>query len=266
MKVIILLLFSIFSFAIQLQKPQIYQGDENINSWLMSEKLDGIRGYWDGKILKTRGDKKINAPKWFIKDFPPFEIDGELWTKRDDFENIQSIVMDKNPSKNWENITYNIFEVPNAKGDFIQRLQKLKNWLEKNPNRYIKIIPQEEVKSKENLDNFFNKIISKKGEGVILKDPKKKYFTGRSPFILKLKKALDMEGVVIGINISQKTKVLKSLKVKLENGVVFNLGTGFTKKQRENPPKIGEIVTFRYFGFTKKGKPKFASFLHIRKD
>ena len=43
------------------------------------------------------------------KDFPPFPLDGELWTKRGDFENIQSIVLSKQESKDWENITYNIF-------------------------------------------------------------------------------------------------------------------------------------------------------------
>ncbi len=75
-----------------------------------------------------------------------------------------------------------------------------------------------------------------------------------------------MEGEVISINISKKTEVLKSLKIKLFNGITFNLGGGFTKKQRENPPKVGSIITFKYYGFTKKGKPKFASFLHERKD
>ena len=50
----------------------------------MSEKLDGIRAYWDGVRLVSRGGKVIYAP--------PFALDGELWTKRSDFENISSIV------------------------------------------------------------------------------------------------------------------------------------------------------------------------------
>ncbi|WP_321470660.1 DNA ligase [Halarcobacter sp.] len=266
MKIIILCLLSIFTFAIEIQKPQSYQGDENINSWLMSEKLDGIRAYWDGKEFFTRKGKKIYAPSWFTKNFPDFELDGELWTKRDDFENIQSIVMDKTPSLEWKQITYNIFEVPNAKADFIKRLEKANKWFIKNKNNHVQIIKQEKVVNKENLNKYLEEIINKKGEGVIIKDPSKQYHTGRSPFILKVKKAKDMEGVVIGINISQKTKVLKSLAIKLEDGITFNLGTGFTDKQRKYPPKIGDIVTFKYYGFTKNGKPKFASFLHIRKD
>lgn len=52
--------------------------DQNITGWVMSEKLDGIRAYWDGKQLLTRKGNAIHAPKWFSKNYPPFEIDGEL--------------------------------------------------------------------------------------------------------------------------------------------------------------------------------------------
>ena len=93
----------------------------------MSEKLDGIRGYWNGEKLLTRKGKIINAPKWFVHNFPPFELDGELWSDRKNFEFIQSTVLDKIPSKSWKRITYNIFEVPNEKGSFSSRLEKAKS-------------------------------------------------------------------------------------------------------------------------------------------
>ena len=63
----------------------IYKGEESLEGWIMSEKLDGIRAYWDGEKLQTRKGKKIYAPKWFLKNFPKFELDGELWNKRDNF-------------------------------------------------------------------------------------------------------------------------------------------------------------------------------------
>jgi len=232
----------------------------------MSEKLDGIRAYWNTKELLTRKGNKIYAPKWFIKSLPNFELDGELWTKRDDFENIQSIVMDKKPSKKWKEITYNIFEVPKQKGDFLSRLELVQKYIKKEKLQHIKVIKQIKIKNKAHLEEFMNEIIGKKGEGVIVKNPDLEYFQGRSSNILKVKKFSDMEGEVIGINISQNTGVLKSLKVKLENGITFNLGTGFTKKQREDSFTVGTIVSFKYYGFTKNGKPKFASFLRVRKD
>ena len=77
-------LLSIFIFA---DKPNLlllksYKDDINVTNWLMSEKLDGVRAYWDGKRLISRNGREFAVPKWFINDFPPFEIDGELWRKR----------------------------------------------------------------------------------------------------------------------------------------------------------------------------------------
>lgn len=199
MRFIILFFLSVFTFAIELQKAKTYD-EQEVKNWVMSEKLDGIRGYWTGKQLLTRKGKKINAPIWFIDNFPNFELDGELWSKREDFENIQSIVMDKEPTSKWDEISYNIFEVPNANGDFLERLKKAENWFEKHPNSYVKIIKQIEVKNKNHLNEFLEEVISKNGEGIIVKDPSKKYHTGRSPHILKVKKAQDMEGTIVGIN------------------------------------------------------------------
>jgi DNA ligase-1 len=205
-------------------------------------------------------------PKWFIKNFPDFELDGELWTKRDDFENIQNIVMDQKPSNYWENVTYNIFEVPNTKGDFFKRLDKAKFWFKTHPNKYVKIIKQIKIEDENHLNFYLEDIIKKKGEGLIIKDPTKDYHTGRTPHVLKIKNFQDMEGIVVGININEKTDLLKSLVIKLDNNITFNLGNGFTKEQRIKGFKIGTIVTFKYYGFTKYGKPKFASFIHERKD
>ena len=92
----------------------------------MSEKLDGVRGYWDGTHLQTRKGRLLHPPAWFIQNLPPFELDGELWSKREDFEFIQSTVMDQTPGEGWKKITYNVFEVPNSQGDFYSRLSRAK--------------------------------------------------------------------------------------------------------------------------------------------
>ena len=265
MKILMLLFIFIYLNSQELQKAKNYDNSKhNITNWYMSEKLDGIRAYWNGKELLSKNGNKIYAPSSFTKDFPPFELDGELWTKRDDFESIQNIVLDTNPSSKWEKITYNIFEVPNEKGNFDKRLEKIKFWLDKNPNKIIKIIPQLICKNETDLNIYLKELLDKKAEGIILKNPNLEYFTGRSENILKVKKFYDDEGLVIGLNYSNNGE-FKSLQLKLNNGIIFNLGGGFSDIQREEPPKIGNIVTFKYYDLTKNNKPKFASFLRIRK-
>ncbi len=263
----VLALFVLHVNALTLQKPNIYS-DQNISGWMMSEKFDGIRGYWDGKQLLSRQNKPINAPKWFTQDLPPFALDGELWTARGDFENIQSIVMDDKPSEKWKEITYNIFEVPRAEGNFTQRLQKAQDYITAHHLKNVRVIPQKICHDKKELKTFLDEVLKKRGEGVVIKDGSLGYFEGRSDSILKVKLAQDMEGKVIGYKAGAgKYKgMMGSLHVKLENGTQLFIGTGFSDDTRKNPPAIGSIITFKYFSFTKKGKPRFASYMRVRKD
>ena len=126
-----IVLYSIFSLLLWAEKPNLlllksYNTDINVTNWLISEKLDGVRAYWTGKELVSRSGKIFAVPDWFRKDFPPFEIDGELWTKRGDFENVISIVNKQAPHKAWMQISYQIFEVPHQKGALMMRLEVLK--------------------------------------------------------------------------------------------------------------------------------------------
>jgi len=262
----IFLIFTVSFFGFELQKPKVYNGDENISGWFMSEKLDGIRAYWDGKKLYTRQGKEIFSPDSFTQNFPSFELDGELWIDRNKFEEIQSIVMDKSPNKEWGKISYNIFEAPNSDGNFTNRLQKARSWFAEHPNANVKIIEQIPCKNKKHLENFLEEIIKKGGEGVVIKNPIAPYHAGRSSEVLKVKKFKDMEGEVVSINISKKTGKIGSLTLKLANGKIFKLGSALNKHTVQDLPRIGDIVTFKYLALSSSGIPKFASFMRVRKD
>jgi len=236
--------------------------DQNITGWVMSEKLDGIRAYWNGKHLISRGGKIIHAPKWFIKDYPPFEIDGELWTIRGDFENISSIVRDKIPGKEWEGIRHYIFEVPNTKGGLFERLKKLTPYVRKN----IRVVKQVPIKNKTHLKLFLEEIEAKGGEGLVVRDPNAPYINKRTSKALKVKTFQDAECKVIGYTKGKgKYKdVIGAIQCQLDDGTRFKIGTGLSDSLRINPPKIGEMITFQYQKFTKYGKPRFPVFLRVR--
>ena len=263
MKIFLLLLIPFVLFA---QKPhllllKVYK-DQNISDWVMSEKLDGVRGYWDGRHLITRGGKIIHAPKWFTKDYPPFAIDGELWSERGDFDFVSSTVSANIPNdKKWRKITHNIFEVPNAKGNLFKRLAKVKSY-----ENSIKIIPQMLVKRRENMLKFLKEVEAKGGEGVVVRDQNTPYIAKRTVKALKVKSFYDTECKVTGYNEGHgKYKdMMGSLTCKLDNNIFFKIGSGFSVKERKNPPEIGSIITFKYKEFTKNGKPRFPVFLRVR--
>jgi len=230
----------------------------------MSEKLDGVRAYWDGKKLISRGGKIIYAPLWFTENYPPFEVDGELWTARDDFENISSIVRDKLPTLHWKEIKHYIFEVPNSSGDLFERLSRVIPY----ENNVLKVIPQIKIKNKKHLKSFLKEIESKKGEGVVVRDPTMPYINKRTSSALKVKTFHDAECKVIGYS-KGKGKfqgMVGALKCRLSNGTEFKIGSGLTKYTRKHPPEVGTIVTFKYQSFTKYGKPRFPVFLRERAE
>ena len=261
-------LFIFLSAPLFADKPnlmllKVYK-DQNVVGWVMSEKLDGIRAYWDGKNLLSRSGKIIHAPKWFTRDYPPFAIDGELWTKRGDFEHISSIVRDKIPGDGWREIQHYIFEVPDMEGGLLARLAKVKPYL----GSVIKIISQIKVKDRADLKRFLQEIEQKGGEGVVVRDPDAPYIAKRTGKVLKVKSFNDAECKVTGYS-QGKGKfrgLVGAIKCKLENGTIFKIGSGLSNKFRKNPPPIGSEVTFKYKEITKYGKPRFPVFLRLKNN
>lgn len=50
--------------------------------WIVSEKLNGCRAFWDGSQLWSRGGNVIPAPAWFTAGLPTSPLDGEVWAGR----------------------------------------------------------------------------------------------------------------------------------------------------------------------------------------
>ncbi len=231
----------------------------------MSEKLDGVRGYWNGKELVSRSGKAFAVPDWFTKNFPPFEIDGELWTKRGDFEHISSIVNKKKPHDGWKEIRYNIFEVPHQKGGLLVRLSVLEKWLAKHHSKFIKIIPQKVCKGQEDLKLELKRVEQLGAEGLVVRNPKALYIDKRTSEALKVKSFQDDECVVSGYTKGHgKFKGLVGALICEWHGKVLKIGSGLSDEDRRNPPALDSNVTFKYNGLTRYGNPKFPVFLRVR--
>jgi len=173
-------------------------------------------------------------------------------------------VRDKNPSEAWKQIKHYIFEVPEAKGDLFERLAKVKPY----ENNVIKILAQIAIKDKKYFEDFHKDLDKKGAEGLVVRNPKMPYIAKRTSSALKVKTFHDAEYEVIG-HTKGKGKykgLVGALECRLDNGIIFKIGMGLSDDERRNPPKIGEIVTFKYQEFTKYGKPRFPVYLRVRSE
>ena len=266
----------------ELLKLSEYKG-QNVGGWLASEKLDGVRAYWDGRNLRSRNGKILAAPEAWSAHFPPFALDGELYTARGEFEKIQSIVMDKTPSvAAWSEVKFYVFDVPEGGGGLLERLSELEKFIAKNPQagQNLKIIKQVKVKDNAEFEAFAEHIVAKGGEGAVVREPNAPYERKRSKNALKYKKFKDAECEVTAINAGtgkyaglMGSVTCKALSAagsnqdeQIPHGVKFKVGSGFSDEERANPPKIGSIITYKYQNLTAKGLPRFPIFLRVRED
>lgn len=263
-----LLVLSVTATAADLMLPQVYSAQREISGWLMSEKLDGVRGYWDGQQLWSKNGNLFQAPAEFICDLPPFPLDGELWAGRGTFAQTVSIVKQQRPHPGWLQLKFAIFDVPQTAGNFTARIAQAHNWFAAHPSNYAFVIPQRPIQDQEHLQQELQRIEALGGEGLIVRNPDALYAAGRSAEILKLKNYQDAEATVLAYLPGQGRNAgrLGALLVALADGTEFKLGSGFSDAERETPPPLGSLVTFKFYGKYPSGIPKFPSFLRIRRD
>ncbi|MBA6288095.1 DNA ligase [Colwellia sp. MB3u-4] len=256
----------------KLQKPRLqlatkYQQSAVIEDYWVSEKLDGVRGYWTGQKLLTRNGNVLSPPGWFIKHWPNIPMGGELWSGRGQFSQISACVRRKHSDgKCWKKLKLMLFDLPNHSADFTQRILTMKQLIASNSSPYLAMIKQKKLASNMALYDLLDDTVAHNGEGLMLHLASANYQSGRSKNLLKLKIYQDAEALVIAHTLGKGKYqgLLGAVKVKTPEGITFKIGTGFSDQQRQQPPKIGSIITYKYIGKTQRGVPKFASFLRIK--
>src|SRR5437899_1961058 len=104
-----------------LLRAERWDNSTDLSGWWMSEKLDGVRAYWDGKQFLSRQGNLFHAPDWFIEGLPDVPLDGELWIERKKFQRTVSIVRRQDKNELWREVRYVVFDAPAAGGGFEAR-------------------------------------------------------------------------------------------------------------------------------------------------
>jgi len=238
----------------------------NPAGYLVSEKLDGVRAVWDGKVLRFRSGRTVAAPAWFIAKLPKEPLDGELWVGRGQFDTVSGTVRKAKPvDAEWQKVNYMVFELPAGSSHFKDRALALESIVNDTAWPQLQVIEQTDIANRATLQAKLDDVVQGGGEGLMLHLASAPLATGRSDALLKLKPLNDAEATVVGY-IAGKGKyagLTGALTVKSADGQRFNLGTGLSEAQRKSPPAIGSVVTYTYRDVTPSGKPRFASFLRV---
>jgi DNA ligase len=247
----------------------VYEEGVDLKDYWLSEKLDGVRAFWDGQNFWSRGGNIYQAPAWFTKNFPDTEMDGELWMGRGRFAELSGAVRRGVPEdNNWRKIRFMVFDLPGMNKPFTERRSAMKNLLIPSPSPFLQMVEQRRVASHVELMAALDQVVEAGGEGLMLKRGASYPTAGRSDDLFKVKKYQDAEAVIVA-HLPGEGKfegMLGSVRVELPDGRQFHIGTGFSNAERKSPPPIGTIVTYKHFGFTSTGLPRFASFMRVRDD
>ena len=245
---------------------------ENIESYAISEKFDGVRGIWDGKEMFSKNGKKLAIPPCFAEKLAILElkdgefVEGELWADYGKFAEVSSLARRKNPTcAEFESVKYLIFNAQfNESSDFLANLSKIQSILESHKTPQIRTITQHKFSSSKELQDFFDAVVAKGGEGVILRD---------SHTAFKLKAQHDAECKIIDYTRGKGRLggkvgaiVCESLADKnagIKNGIIFRIGSGLSDEMRTNPPKIGTIITYKFSGVSKNSVPLHTRFRRV---
>ncbi|WP_395315984.1 DNA ligase [Variovorax sp. UC74_104] len=253
--------------APSLMLAETYRPGMSLADYWVSEKYDGVRAYWDGRQLWTRGGERIVAPAWFTAPLPKQPLDGELWAGRGRFSHAVSTARNQTPNDvAWHEMRFMVFDLPTQPGDFTARLAALRKLLPITDAPWVVPVPQERATTHEALQGLLDKTVKMGGEGLMLHRGASLYKGERGNDLLKVKPYEDAEARVIEHlpGKGRHSSRLGALVVETPEGKRFRLGTGLTDAERENPPAIGTWVTYRYNGLTAKGLPRFARFMRVR--
>jgi DNA ligase-1 len=265
---------------------------------LVSRKLDGIRCTVQNGKLYSRSLKLL--PNQFVQDLYsglPNGLDGEILLgdpcAEDAYRSTTSLVMSDSKPLDFfpgKKIRYYVFDCHNTV-DFQTRLNDATRAIQGHPS--VQIVQHVTVRSAEELLELEAAWLAEGNEGVMVRSIDGRYKEGRSTvkegILQKVKRFKDGEALVLSSfeemeNTNEaKTNALgrterstaKAGKVgkgtlggfevqgiTAYEGVVFDIGCGFTKQQREDlwadrKNLVGKVVVFKYFPLGSDTRPRF---------
>ncbi len=247
----------------------VWDRDTDLTGWWMSEKLDGVRAYWDGARFISRLGNPFVAPDWFIESLPrDLPLDGELFAGRKRFQRTVGIVRRQDRSDAWRELAYVVFDAPRIVAPFEDRMRAVEDAMRACDAAHLRAHAHARCEGTAHLRAELARVEAQGGEGLMLRQPGSHYEIGRSTTLLKVKTFKDAEARVVGhvAGAGRHVGRVGALACELPDGTRFSVGTGLSDDERRDPPPVGAVITFRYQELSDDGVPRFPSYVGVRVD
>jgi DNA ligase-1 len=154
---------------------------ENVAGWLIAEKFNGCRAYWDGARLWTRNGNVVRIPNDWGSRLPVVHLDCEIWAGRAGFQVARLATQYGRFTPAVHLLAFDA----NVDGDFVERQEFVRRAVAGLD--FIQAVEHRPYRSTDEALQVMRDVQSGGGEGVVARYPGNRYLPGRTREILKLK-------------------------------------------------------------------------------
>jgi DNA ligase 1 len=155
-------------------------GGQDMTGCVVTEKLDGARAYWDGRVLWTRGGIRVSVPPaWKI---PGIALDCELYAGPGQRGRCAVALVH---SRIASDMVLYVFDAPDAAGDYEDRMRVADAAVVDAAG--VRTIPRAVARDTEHALEMMIEVVTRGGEGVMVRQPSLAYKPGRTRDMYKVK-------------------------------------------------------------------------------
>ena len=169
------------AFDHRLQHGYDWRG-QDLTNWDLSQKMDGVRAYWDGAELWTRGGNRIEIPAVWRAELPALTLDCELYHGLDGLYRCGGAARSGRFLPGMELVC---FEAPTLQGNWRARMDAV-DALAAGID-CLRTPPRWHAQSTPHALRIMRSVHRRGGEGLVARSPALIAQPGRTAQVLKLK-------------------------------------------------------------------------------
>lgn len=237
----------------------------------ISPKLNGVNGEYrllsdNTLVLKSRGgevyptlEHQVDEILYWMSTLNTKTLNGEIYKHGEWLQDITSAV--KKPNKLTPQLEFHVFDIPDSKNIWADRIDKLAQVAEKAPNTFVKLVTPYQVVSHEDIQEYHNIFVESGFEGAIINNLQGVYkYNQRTSDVMKMKIPLSKEFKIVGYDVDKNQEPVLHCLIDINKDDTFKVKPKGTKEHRQGILKdidrwLGEWLTVEFESYSKTGVP-----------